>query len=632
MDRRGFLKAVGVGAAGVAIGGCAESLAVNNSKRKPNIVYILADDLGYAEVGCYGQKKIKTPNIDKIADQGMKFTQHYSGSPVCAPSRCTLMTGLHTGHAQVRNNKQMGGSEGWQLGSTKGGQYPLAEGTVTLAGLLQKQGYVTGAYGKWGLGQVSNSGDPAKQGFDHFYGYICQRQAHTYYPNHLWRDGKVEWIPENEDGKEVTYSHDLIADEALKFIRKYKDQPFFCYVPFTIPRVAIQVPEDSLNEYKGKWEDPAYDGKKGYFPHPHPRAGYAAMVTRMDGDVGRILDLLEKLGLEDDTLVIFSSDNGPTFNGGSDSDFFESAGPLRGLKVSVYEGGVRVPFVAKWPGKIKPSTQSDHISAMWDVLPTCCDVAGADTPAGIDGISMLPELIGKMNQQKKHDHLYWELGGQQAIRMGDYKAVRRNQGKVELYNLADDIGEKNDIADSKPTITAKMEKLFITARTDSDIFKLPDGKKRKPNRAGLSTDRAISKKNWKLVSVSSQSKSNGKDAINAFDGDIGTWWHSEFQNKKPVHPHEIVIDLGKSYELDGFRYLPRTDSGTNGMIKAYEFYVGQNADSLKQVAKGNFKDGKAEQEVAFSKAITARFIKLKSLSSIKGDDFATIAELGVFGQ
>jgi len=273
ISRRRFIKAAGLGAAAFAMPAC-RGLATRRSaaRPRPNIVYILADDLGYAEVGCYGQKKIKTPNIDNLAAGGMKFTQHYSGNPVCAPSRCTLMTGLHTGHSQVRGNKQVGGQEGWKLGSTIGGQWPLQEGTVTVAKILKNAGYATGAFGKWGLGIVGTTGDPNKHGFDRFYGYICQRQAHTYYPNHLWSDGKIEWIDANKDGKETLYSHDLIADQALKFIKTNKDRPFFCYVPFTIPHVALQVPEDSLAEYKGKWPDPPYDGKKGYIPHKNPRA------------------------------------------------------------------------------------------------------------------------------------------------------------------------------------------------------------------------------------------------------------------------------------------------------------------------------------------------------------------------
>ena len=460
----------------MALSGCANAArrTGQGAKKRPNIVYIIADDLGYAEVGCYGQKKIKTPNIDKLASQGMKFTQHYSGNPVCAPSRCVLMTGKHSGHAQVRGNKQVGGKEGWRLGATTGGQWPLKAGTITVARILKDAGYRTGAFGKWGLGRVGTTGDPNKQGFDLFFGYICQRQAHTYYPNHLWRDGKVQWLEGNKDGKEQDYSHDLIADEALKFVKANKDRPFFLYVPFTIPHVALQVPEDSLAEYKGKWPDPPYTGDKGYFPHPNPRACYAAMVTRMDRDVGRIMSLLKELNLEDNTVVMFTSDNGPTFNGGSDSAFFESARPLRGLKGSVYEGGIRVPFIVRWPGKIKTGSTSEHICAFWDFLPTCCQLLGVDAPGDTDGISILPTLLGRPGKQKKHKYLYWELGGRQAVRMERWKAVRlRPNRKIQLYDLDKDIGEQNDTTDANPAILTKMAELMKTGRTESDIFPLP---------------------------------------------------------------------------------------------------------------------------------------------------------------
>lgn len=476
MQRRDFLKAAGCGAVSMALPGCAKAAQRTDSgtkKRKPNIVCIIADDLGYAEVGCYGQKKIKTPNIDNLATEGMRFTQHYSGNPVCAPSRCVLMTGKHSGHAQVRNNKQVGGQDAWELGATTGGQWPLEAGTVTVAKILKEAGYTTGAFGKWGLGRVGTTGDPNKQGFDHFFGYICQRQAHTYYPNHLWRNGKVEWIEENKDGKEGIYSHDLIADEALKFVKSNKDRPFFLYVPFTIPHVALQVPEDSLAEYKGKWPDPPYTADKGYFPHPNPRACYAGMVTRMDRDIGRIMSLLKELNLEDNTIVIFTSDNGPTFNGGSDSKFFESAGPLRGLKGSVYEGGIRVPFIVRWPGKIKAGSTSEHICAFWDFLPTCCDLLGIEAPDDIDGISILPTLLEQQKKQKQHEYLYWELQGQQAVRMGRWKAVRlKPNQKIQLYDLDKDIGEQNDVAGVRPEIVTKMADIMKTGRAESDVFPL----------------------------------------------------------------------------------------------------------------------------------------------------------------
>jgi len=472
MQRRDFLKTTVLGAAAGLPFLRAEVGSAATAKR-PNVVFILADDLGYADLGCYGQKKIKTPNIDRLAAEGMRFTQAYSGNPVCAPSRCTLMTGYHTGHAQVRNNKQVGGDAGWVLGATTGGQWPLAEGTFTVGHLFQKAGYATGAFGKWGLGRVGTPGDPQKQGFDHFFGYICQRQAHTYYPNHLWRDGEISWIQENKDGAEKVYSHDLIAEEALKFIRSNRERPFFLYVPFTIPHVALQVPEDSLGEYKDQWADPAYDGKRGYVAHEHPRACYAGMVSRMDKDVGRIMTLLQALGLYDNTLVIFSSDNGPTYAGGSDAGFFESAGPLRGLKGSVWEGGIRVPFIARWPGRIQPGTKSDHVCAFWDFLPTCAELLGEQPPTGIDGVSVLPTLLGRSEQQKKHRYLYWELDNQQAVRMDDWKAVRLKPAqKIQLFDLKTDPGEQKDVAAEHPDLVVRFEEILVSGRTDSEVFPL----------------------------------------------------------------------------------------------------------------------------------------------------------------
>lgn len=483
MKRRDFLKAAGWGAASVLGLGVPGANGAAAAKQRPNVVFILADDLGRADVGCYGQKKIQTPHIDRLAAEGMRFTQTYAGDAVCAPSRCALLTGYHSGHGQVRDNMQVGGQDAWTLGVTTGGQWPLAGGTFTVGHLFQRAGYVTGAFGKWGLGRVGTSGDPQKQGFDHFFGYICQRQAHTYYPNHLWRDGQVFWIEENKDGAERVYSHDLIAEEAQKFLTANKDRPFFLYVPFTIPHVSLQVPEDSLAQYKGQWPDPAYDGKRGYVAHSNPRACYAAMVSRMDKDVGRILALLKELRLEDNTLVIFASDNGPTPAGGEDPAFFESAGSLRGLKGSLYEGGIRVPFIARWPGKIKPGSTSDHVCAFWDFLPTSAELLGVRPLDGIDGISLLPTLLGRPSEQKKHQYLYWELNGQQAVRMGDWKAVRPRPGqKTQLFSLAQDISEKIDVADQQPEIVAQIEDIFTKGRTESDVFPLQKpnaGKKKK---------------------------------------------------------------------------------------------------------------------------------------------------------
>ncbi len=460
----------------------------DESKRPPNVIYLLADDLGYAELGCYGQKWIKTPNIDRIAAEGIRFTNHYSGNAVCAPSRCCLMTGKHPGHAYVRNNgdpkhlQYLKGKFGWEFP----GQNPIPNSEVTIAEMLKQKGYATGAMGKWGLGHFGTTGDPNKQGFDLFYGFNCQRHAHNHYPKFLWRNDKKEVLPGNDrtlNGK--TYSQDNFTEVALEFINANKDRPFFLYMPFAIPHLSIQVPEESLAQYKGKIpeEDHVH---RGYLKHPFPRAGYAAMVSHMDRDIGKIMTLVEKLGLDDNTLILFSSDNGPTFNrlGGSDSDFFKSAGRFRGLKGSLYEGGIRIPLVARWPGKIKPGSVSDHISAFWDIMPTIAEVTGTKTPDNIDGISLAPTLFGKIKDQTKHEYLYWEFrsyGGQQAVRLGNWKGTRqkmlrknnKNPLKIELYDLKKDPGEQHDVASTNPTVVARISSIMRQARIQSKLFPFP---------------------------------------------------------------------------------------------------------------------------------------------------------------
>lgn len=450
---------------------CAVGLPVPAAQaRQPNVVLIVADDLGYAEVGAYGQKKIRTPRLDRMAKEGLRFTQFYSGSPVCAPSRCCLMTGKHGGHAWVRNNSEV----------KPEGQTPVPPGEVMLPELLKKQGYATGAIGKWGLGPPGSEADPVKRGFDLFYGYNCQRHAHSHYPTYVWRNDRREELKGNDGKTGTQHTMDLFEKEALAFVRDHQDRPFFLFLPFTIPHVAIQTPEAWLAPYRGRWDDPAYDGKKGYLPHPAPRAGYAAMVTRMDAAVGRLLDLLDELKLGDDTLVLFTSDNGPTHNvGGADSDFFASAGPLRGLKGSVYEGGIRVPCIARWQGTIRPGGVSDLPAYFPDVLPTLLDAAGgaAAVPAGVDGLSLLPTLRGRADRQKRHDFLIWEFagyGGQQAIRLGDWKGVRvglqRKPGALELYDLKEDIGETTDVSAKHPDVVKRMTRLLAEQHTPSKLF------------------------------------------------------------------------------------------------------------------------------------------------------------------
>jgi len=441
----------------------------------PNIIFILADDLGTYELGCYGQKKIKTPNIDRLAEQGMKFTRFYAGNNVCAPSRCCLLTGKHPGHATIRDNKE----------AQPEGQEPIRADEVTLSSIMKQKGYATGAIGKWGLGMFNTPGDPLRHGFDFFYGYNCQRHAHYYYPKYLYRNAERIELPGNDLKLGKTYSHDLLEAESLQFIREHREKPFFLCLPYTIPHVSVQVPENDLNEYLGKLgDDPAYDGKKGYVPHPAPHAGYAAMVSRLDRTVGKIMTLLEELHLTENTLVIFTSDNGPTHNvGGADSTFFESAGALRGLKGSMYEGGLRVPFIATWKGKIKAGSICDTRWAFWDVMPTLADVANAKLPDHLDGISFLPILLGQQ-QTKQHEYFYWEsagYGGQQAVIAGQWKAVRiqlKQQAgqpklKTQLFNIDEDEREAKDVATQHPEALARLEAIMKREHIPSPLFPLP---------------------------------------------------------------------------------------------------------------------------------------------------------------
>jgi arylsulfatase len=454
--------------------GCPQSPA---EERRPNIVFILADDLGVGDLGCYGQTKIKTPHIDRLAAEGMRFTQFYCGCSVCAPSRCTLMTGLHLGHATVRDNMQRGpGLEG---------QHAMQPGTVTVAQLLKRAGYATAIVGKWGLGMSQDQSSPLDFGFDHHYGYLCQGMAHTYYPPYLWRDDRQEQLEGNPaytysqkqtiepSGK--AYSHDLMADDALSWVRAHWEAPFFLYLAFTIPHVSLQVPVDSLDEYRGRWSETPMTTSKHYANHSTPRAAYAAMITRMDRDVGRLMALVKELDLDDDTLVFFASDNGAVFAlSGTDPEFFQSTAGLRGYKQDLYEGGIRTPFIARWPGHIAPGATSGLIGAFWDILPTLCDVAGTDAPKEIDGVSIAPTLLG-LTGQEQHEYLYWEYHGgprAQAVRFGPWKGVRNEVNKVpdatpELYDLDSDPNETTNLAGQHPELAAKAADYMKAAHAPS---------------------------------------------------------------------------------------------------------------------------------------------------------------------
>ncbi|MHC5070555.1 MAG: arylsulfatase [Planctomycetota bacterium] len=480
----------------LVLAGCGVATTPGNTPEKPNqqpsrppsIVYILADDLGYGELGCYGQRKIRTPHVDALARNGMRFTRHYCGAPVCAPSRCVLLTGKHLGHATIRANKPV----------RPEGQWPIRTDDVTVAEVLRQRGYATACVGKWGLGPVGSTGDPNRHGFDLFYGYICQRVAHSYYPPHLWHNGKRVEInkapvpghhrpgPDEEidfdryHGEQ--YAPGLMLRAAVEFIQVNKDRPFFLYFAPVEPHVAMHPPRDHVDRYPQAWDTEPYRGQRGYLPHPRPRAGYAAMISDLDRQVGKIVHTIEALGLTANTLILFSSDNGPTHDvGGVDTRFFDSSGGLRGRKGSVYEGGVRVPMIASWPGTIPNGTTTDHVSAFQDVFPTLCDLAGAETPAGLDGKSFLPTLRAR-GRQEIHPYLLWEFHGyrgQQAVifKQGRWKAIRRNLRRgnrgFELYDLAADPQERHDLAAGHPELVQQAAAILAREHTPNPDFPLP---------------------------------------------------------------------------------------------------------------------------------------------------------------
>jgi arylsulfatase A-like enzyme len=455
-----------------------------NTPTPPNVIFILADDLGYGDLGFLGQQYIETPALDRLASQGMRFSQHYAGAPVCAPSRSTLLTGLHTGHTPIRGNFEI----------QPEGQYPMPDTLLTLGKIFQQAGYRTAAFGKWGLGFVGTTGDPSNQGFDHFFGYNCQRYAHRYYPAYLWENQQQVLLPGNDWTTKTTFAPDLIHQKSLEFMEANQQQPFFLFLPLVMPHAELAVPEDeTFQYYRTKFGEetphtapPREDyGPEmlipGYQSQPYPRATFAAMVARIDRYVGDIMRKLEDLGISENTLVIFTSDNGAHREGGADPLFFDSNGPFRGFKRDLYEGGIHVPLVAHWPGKIKAGIQSSHVAAFWDWLPTLAEAIGAASPAGIDGISFLPTLLDA-GQQQLPDHLYWEFhesGGRQALRKGDWKLVKyqvqdASKTTVELFDLANDPEERTNVALDHPALVAELEGLMQKAHRPNRVFRQLD--------------------------------------------------------------------------------------------------------------------------------------------------------------
>ena len=640
-----------IGAAGATLYSAANGTApasmpaqTEDGEGRPNIVYIMSDELAYYELSHMGNKRIRTPRIDRMAAEGIRFTQALAGAPVCAPLRCALMTGKHMGHASVRAND---------------GGTPLRAEEETIASMLKDIGYATGGFGKWGCGGRDSTGVPEKHGFDVFFGYYDQVHAHSFYPPYLIRNSEEVELAGNQGGRTGrTYSHYAIMDEALDFIRANNNGPFFCYLPITPPHGMYDIPEDDPT-----WELYKNDEWVKDTDVPQDAKNYAAMVTMVDRNVGEVLDLLKELGLEDNTIVFFTGDNGGQDRFRSTEHRRGYFGPnvdpktgveFRGGKGNLYEGGLRIPFIVRWPGRIKASGVSDLLFYQPDVLPTLAELTGAQAPADIDGLSILPELVGPQadgRQQAKHKFLYWEYGSQVAVRMDNYKAIRsKKNAPWELYDLDTDVSEANDIAAKHPDILARMKTFAekshepvrpgtFTTRTRHERDRKAkwgstraeaDNYSRKVNR--IKDKNLIAAADIKLVRVSSENLSNDRRAIYAIDGNPRTVWHSQFSEKLAKHPHELVMDLGATYEIQGFRYLARQDGGWNGAFARTNFCVGDSPDNFtKHAVTTTFKKLRTPQAADCKKPVRGRYVLVRILSEVNGNPWASAADIGVIG-
>jgi arylsulfatase A-like enzyme len=602
------------------------------AQRPPNIVYVLADELGYYELSCLGHPNIETPNLDRMAAEGMRFTQYLAGSSVCAPTRACLMTGKHSGHTSVRSN---------------GGGTPLRADEQTVASLLKARGYATGGFGKWGCGGRGSTGVPESHGFDTFVGYYDQVHAHSYYPAYLIENSRELPLAGNTGGRSgETYSHAVIVERAMSFIRANKDQPFFCYMPVTPPHGLFDIPND----------DPAWELYQDK-PWPEDARRYAAMVSMLDRQVGELFALLKELQLDDNTVVLFSGDNGGAdyFRSEEHPRGFHGANvhpqtqvEFRGKKGNLYEGGLRVPMIVRWPGHIAPNTVADHLCYFPDFLPTATELAGAETPADVDGISMVATLRG--TEQAKHDYLYWEIGGQTAVRHDQWKALRSGRkSQWQLFDLANDISEADNVAGQHADVLAKLvamaeqahqpvrEGTFASRDLHEKDRRAKWGKNAPKRRRAtakyrLPTDGMLPNKGWKIVRCSSQSSSNGKVAANAIDGDPRTVWHTRWQDETYRHPHELVIDLGKSVEIRGLCYLARQDNGWNGTIKECEFSISDDPNTFSKAATTATLAKTKRPQTLPCDPTKGRYLRLRVLSEINGGPWASAADLGVIIQ
>jgi len=622
----------------------ANHLAANAADaKKPNVVYIMSDELAYYELSHMGNQRIRTPRIDAMAAEGMRFTHALASSPVCAPLRCNLMTGKHAGHASVRAND---------------GGTPLRAGEPTIASILKDVGYATGGFGKWGVGGRDSTGVPEKHGFDVFYGYYDQVHAHSFYPPYLIRNSEEVVLDGNRGGRTgKTYSHYTIMDEAVEFIRDNKDRPFFCYLPITPPHGMYDIPADdpAWRQYENdKWMNDANVSQEA--------KNYAAMVTMVDNNVGQILDLLKELKLEDNTIVFFTGDNG-----GQDrfrsrdyprGYFSPNVDPktgveFRGGKGNLYEGGLRIPTIVRWPGKVKQGVVSDLVFYQPDIFPTLSELAGAKTPSDVDGLSILPEILGAETvgrKQEQHEFLYWEYGSQVAVRIGSWKAIKVKNAPWALYDLTQDVSETKDVADQHPELIERVAKLAeqshepVRAGTFSDRTRherdrkakwgttRPEADNYRRRRNRIEDKDLIPAERMKLLRFSSENHGNDRRAAYAIDGNSRTVWHSQFNPKLVKHPHELVIDLGATCEIGGFRYLARQDGGYNGAFAKTEFCVSDSAEEFSEpVARATFKKIRTAQAADLAKPVRGRYVLIRILSEVNGGPWASAAEIGVVG-
>lgn len=612
----------------------------------PNIVFIMSDELAYFELSHMGNPYIRTPNIDRMAAEGIRFTQALAAAPVCAPLRGALMTGKHMGHASVRAN---------------GGGTPLRADEVTIASMLKQKNFATGGFGKWGAGGRDSTGVPEKHGFDVFFGYYDQVHAHSFFPPYLIRNSEEVKLEGNIGGRQgKTYSHYAIMDEALEFIKSNHEKPFFCYLPITPPHGMYDIPADDpawkLYENDNWIQDPKIS---------QDTKNYAAMVSMVDHNLQQVLDLLKELDLEQNTIVFFTGDNGGQDRFRSKQHprgfFGPNVNPVnnvefRGGKGNLYEGGLRIPFLVRWPGKIAPGQISDHLFNQVDILPTLAELTGTQAPADIDGLSILPELIGQEQagrEQEQHRFLYWEFGSQTAVRMKNWKAIQAQKNKPwELYDLNQDLSEAHDVAQQHPEIIQKMKEFaqqshepvkegtYTTkvrherdrqAKFGTSKRLTPPKKAGKMNR--IKHPNLIAPEGIKILKFSSENRTNDKLANYAIDGKSNTIWHTQFSSELKLHPHELILDLGKSMSIEGFRYLARQDGGWNGAFAETEFSVSNTPDSFPtSQLKITFKKTNLVQSADLKAPVSGRFIKIKIFSEVNQGPWASAAELGVIAK